>query len=176
MGQWEEYCTLCGGPTWGTDGYGPQYEWLNNIIGLSCNGQIERLSHYNGYGAFLMHNGLLFDSKTNATSGNSSNFTYGVVCHQACKTIFESIGHSVTFAQLYKHVGPRGILKHCKKRYVDIKQYQLQNFEIDEVFNNHDQWLLEDPLFTNANRERIMQLGVSIITNPPRSWGRSRPP
>lgn len=144
--------------------------WLDDVVGLTCPSGTVRLVEYDGCGAFTMPNGRIFDSKTNAVTGDSKGVKHGVVCHHACKNLVESLGFPVTFAELYGRVGPAGLLRGCKKRYATISRYHLQNFEMDDVFENHDEWLLADPSLPNTNRARIIRLWNSIMNTPPRCW------
>jgi hypothetical protein len=91
MGQWGEFCSVCGGPLWIDREY--KQRWLKDIVGLAPDGVDVRLYGYNGYGAFFTVDGGLFDSKTNVTLGNATmGAAHGVVCHRQCLRLVRGLG------------------------------------------------------------------------------------
>jgi len=168
MGQWEEFCTICGGPLWIDNEY--EQTWLKDIVGLEPDETIVSLGAYNGYGAFVMVDGNLFDSKTNITMGNASGYTHGIICHRPCLRLVKSMGHPVTYNALWNNVGASGQLKGCYRRFLPMTKYQKQNFDLQSLRKHNDEWLLESPAHTNRNRERIVEIWDGLKNKPPSCW------
>jgi hypothetical protein len=171
MGQWEEFCTLCGGPLWIGHEYKEKHAlWLKDIVGLLPDESIVRLGDYNGYGAFVMADGHLFDSKTNTLFGNATGWAHGIVCHRQCLRLIRSKGTlcaPVTYNVLWDKVGASGRLKNCYRRYLPISRYQRQVFDLQALYKENDEWLLESPAHANRNRERIVTIWQGLKNKPP---------
>lgn len=56
MGQWEEFCTLCGGRTWIDDTMAIKFgKWLHAIVGIAPGrDHVVPLVAYTGYGSFFV--------------------------------------------------------------------------------------------------------------------------
>jgi hypothetical protein len=76
MGQWEEFCTICGGPSWLDNTVSPYNmggegtAWLDHMIGITPAGQFLPIRSYTGYGSFMSVSDVCFDCKTNVVNGN----------------------------------------------------------------------------------------------------------
>lgn len=176
MGIWEEYCTVCGGPTWIDEELVLRYgTWLCEQIGISQNNEIIDLqvASYDRYGAFVTSDGLPFCSKTNATCHNLNGELHGIICHKNCLNLVQSeTGFDMSYNNLYKRVGPAGILKQCIKRYTPMNKYQKQMFEIEAMEKDGNGWLLTDPMSPGRNRYRIVAMWQGLERSPPLTWQR----
>ena len=173
MGQWEEFCTICGGPLWINNKY--EQTWLNDIVGVQSDEVTVRLGDYNGYGAFVMADGNLFDSKTNIMMDNATGCVHGIVCHRQCVRLIRSMGYPVTYNALWNKVGASGQLKGCYKRFLPMSKYQKQDFDLQALHKHNDEWLLESPAHANQNRERIVKIWDGLKNKPPAIWAKMRP-
>ena len=170
MGVWEEFCTVCGGPTWVDEELVSKYgTWLCQQVGISQNNEIVRLqlASYDGYGTYVTVDGMPFDSKTNVALHNRHGNLHGIVCHENClKLVKAETGFDMSYNNLYRRVGPSGILNQCTKRYADMKKYQKQMFEIDAMEKDGNEWLLKDPQRPDMNRYRIVAMWQGLEQSP----------
>lgn len=183
MGMWEEYCTICGGPTWiDMDVYPAQTRWLVDLVGVDHtepnHRRVHHLVSYSGYGDFTTREGRTFQGKTNHANGNVGNLDpTGFICHRACMRLLERCATTRGIIdKLFNNVTHAGLIKGCKKRYAGIEKYHSQTFDMESMVKDNNTWMLEDPSHKQSrNRKRILTVWHDIINKPPSTWKASTP-
>jgi hypothetical protein len=181
MGIWEEYCTVCGGPTWIDRNAYPtntsQTKWLADLIGVERTEQpttvLHHLVSYSGYGDFATQEGKTFQSKTNHATGNAGNLDpMGIICHRECMKLLQCTPVTKNILDnLFNNVAYAGLVKGCKKRYAGIEKYHSQSFDIETMAKDNNTWMIQDPSRTQSrNRKRILAVWYDIVRKPPSTW------
>ena len=119
------------------------------------------LGHYDDYGGFASEYGT-FNSVTNMVNrNNKSNQDYGIVCHRACHSILKTdLGVTLSFdtvwPNLLKQHNPSNML--TLLNYGTVKMYQNQDFDLVEMVEDHNEWMLENPIKSTKSKERILRI------------------
>lgn len=164
------------------------YDWLNNIIGISENGCIDNLtfdtsgklineSHENYYNITEYKLDKL--KKNYSTSTFEYNKIKGLVCHKNCYSLLDKYLHyKINFHDiwpLYFQDEDQLLINlniltpltyHNDLRYLnyltDDKYYQ-KNFNYHSLINDGYHWMLIDPLVCEQNRNRIIDIWKSLM-------------
>jgi hypothetical protein len=179
MGVWTEFCLCCGlafdtyNESFLTQVYDeeslkilintklPNTRWLHNAIGINRFEKIVPLGQYDDYGGFESKHGI-FNTITNIVNENyEKNQDYGIVCHRVCydiirKYLFATLSFNVIWPMLLKQKNLGNMLTSLK--YGIVKKYDNQDFDLPQLVQDHNEWMLENPLKSTKSRDRILKI------------------
>jgi hypothetical protein len=184
MGVWTEYCLCCGlefkqyntkgfesawdWDQWKTlsDAKLPDTRWLAQAIGINRFEQAVVLGEYDDYGSFELQ-GRKFNTVTNFVNDNyEANDDYGIVCHAACLTIVKKylntkLSFHVLWPMLLKQQNLGNVLRALN--YGVVEKYELQDFDLVEMVQDKNQWMLVDCRKSAKSRNRILKIVRPLV-------------
>lgn len=160
MGQWTTYCFLCGGPPH-NGSHTRKYSWLNNIIVLTPKNKKVRGTYDEQGEVETSFISWLIDPITPCIT--NANCVKGFLMHSQCYDL--AINHIPNLYQRVLSFKPvkstSGYLTGLK--YAPLYKYAEQFFEWDKFDKNEqDHYALENPSFSEKNKQRIRK-NIQII-------------
>ena len=94
-------------------------------------------------------------------------FPYGIICHKRCKEILRNyLDYEIRFADVFPHIYNENFdIRDAvtEINHEDIKPYSNQFFEFEEMISDKKDWLIQDPVENERNRERIVRSWAPLV-------------
>ena len=143
--------------------------WLCDAIGINRFEKIIPLGKYDDYGAFEGKHGErnqndlgIFNTVTNFINDNyEEDDDYGVVCHRACFSLVQlTFDVRLSFGVIWplllrQHYG--NVLTSVLD-YGVVKEYKGQDFDLLQMVQDKNQWMLANPLKSLKSQRRILKI------------------
>jgi len=187
MGEWEEFCIVCAGPSWVsfddmTDEQGQpltapppnpaDYTWLESFVGVSNKEELIPLADYNGYGSFDIQADESPYSCFTVGCLDQHNIldeeaTRGFACHVTCYNLLQQELH---YTLKYADVMPLSVNNnYCDENkfswsdYGGLAEYEDQGLFEAYLVKDGKVWMIEDPSRNEENKERILRVWRPLV-------------
>lgn len=184
MGMWDEFCTICGGPTYvlfddmdeGESEPLPRpapdpadYTWLESFIGITSKEEVIHLAPYGGYGSFDIAQPDTSPYSYFAIGRNNEDVVdkeaaRGYACHVTCYNLLQQeLNYTLKHADVQPLLidpndGDYDYNSFSWCDYGGLAEYGGQSLGDVQLVKDRKLWMIEDPSRDAQNRERILKL------------------
>jgi hypothetical protein len=180
MGNWDEYCIICGGPIENQfekdnilESYKnnvnykvkktiKEYKWLSKLYLITNENKIIKTTddNYTGNGSFMINGKEYIITSINFFE--KKNTLRGICCHVDCyKLLQQEFDYKLNYHDVYSML--RKTYNLLKKHYGIVEKYTGHQFYSHIEVHLHDKYLLESPLKNEKNAKRIIKYWKPLI-------------